>query len=693
MLFRGEKNNRNKNIKKAVVLIVSTTIILSVYTFTSIPKIDSNETIRINEIMYNPLGTDSGHEWIEIYNSADTTTNISGWRLFEANVNHTLTLISGSWEIPGNCFAIIADNYENFQDDYPQYSNFLFDSSFKLVNSGEYLAIKNESLTIIDDVFYVPQDGANNTGMSLEYHTDDVWEVSLINGGTPGEPNSICSPPCQPNEPIPENNAINQSIDTIISVKVVDFDNDTMSVFFYNSENDNLIDTAFNVSNGSRAEVSWSDLEYNTTYFWYAVANDSLFENTSEIWSFSTVSFEDGNNPPFIPSEPFPENGSVDIDLDINISWVGGDPDGDPVTYDVYLGENLPPPKLASNISESTYSLGTLNINTTYYWNIVAWDNHSKSSIGPLWWFTTRTNTPPNQPQDPEPFNGQENVSVDTILKWTCSDPDEDTLVFDVYLDENDTSPDNLVSNDQEGTNFDPKGLKYKTTYYWKIIATDGVGQSTESPIWNFTTEHPSPPIVSIEKPSEKSFYFRNNRMFSLMFNCIVHGSIDIKANVTSDVEIEKVQLFVNGELIEEDTSAPYSFEWGPNICSIYKIKVKAIDNSGQSSEDNITVIKWRFHPVLLILLSLIILKQIASPFKGSLIRGTVFNLRKVGNMYHTRALRLHLTELGLLKSSRSVTRLQRISFKNSPFIRTFDIGPLGLTKFIIGIVPGRVDV
>jgi len=43
----------------------------------------------------------------------------------------------------------------------------------------------------------------------------------------------------------------------------------------------------------------------------------------------------------------------------------------------------------SSNQTYNTYNLGTLDYNTTYYWMIVAWDNHGASTIGSIWEFTT----------------------------------------------------------------------------------------------------------------------------------------------------------------------------------------------------------------------------------------------------------------------------------------------------------------
>lgn len=95
------------------------------------------------------------------------------------------------------------------------------------------------------------------------------------------------------------------------------------------------------------------------------------------------------NSPPYEPSDPDPADGAVNITVDSSLSWVGGDPDGNPVTYDVYLGTTSPPGKIASNVTNTTYQPASLAYDTTYYWKIVAWDNHYVSTAGPIWQFTT----------------------------------------------------------------------------------------------------------------------------------------------------------------------------------------------------------------------------------------------------------------------------------------------------------------
>jgi len=68
--------------------------------------------------------------------------------------------------------------------------------------------------------------------------------------------------------------------------------------------------------------------------------------------------------------------------------------DGD-ITYDVYFGTTSPPAKVVSNQTETLYNPGTLEHNTTYYWQIIAWDDQGESAEGPIWSFTTGANQIP----------------------------------------------------------------------------------------------------------------------------------------------------------------------------------------------------------------------------------------------------------------------------------------------------------
>lgn len=142
--------------------------------------------MRINEIMYDAPGTDSGREWIEIYNDTNADIDFSGWKLFENSVNHTVKLITGNAVIPAGGYAIIADNDQNFLVDNPDFTGVLFDSVFSLTNTGEILALVNSAGTKINEISYSDSLGAKGDGNTLQ-----LYEGFLISAGpTPGVQNA-----------------------------------------------------------------------------------------------------------------------------------------------------------------------------------------------------------------------------------------------------------------------------------------------------------------------------------------------------------------------------------------------------------------------------------------------------------------------------------------------------------------------
>jgi len=169
-----------------------------------------------------------------------------------------------------------------------------------------------------------------------------------------------------PNETILFNASESIDYDGIIILYEWDWDNDGE----YDENHTNYM-----------ATHSWSE------YGYYPVTlritdNDNLTDNI-------TKTVRVGNQPPYEPSNPYPPDGAINVS-DSGISWTGGDPDPDDiVTYDVYFGKSSPPPLVVVNLSITAYELGVIDFNTTYYWQIVAWDNWGASTAGPIWSFTT----------------------------------------------------------------------------------------------------------------------------------------------------------------------------------------------------------------------------------------------------------------------------------------------------------------
>ena len=197
-----------------------------------------------------------------------------------------------------------------------------------------------------------------------------------------------------------------------------------------------------------------------------------------------------GNVPPLEPSTPSPANAAIDVSLTPTLSWICSDPEGDPLTYDVYFDTSNPPTAQASTgQTDTTFIPGTLNSTTTYYWKVVAHDNHGNSTHGPVWSFIT-LNQAPNVPSSPSPTDAAIDVSLTPILSWSCSDPESDPLTYDVYFDTS-NPPTTQVSTSQTSITYSLGTLNSGTTYYWKVVAHDDHGNSTPGNVWSFTTRDP----------------------------------------------------------------------------------------------------------------------------------------------------------------------------------------------------------
>jgi len=283
----------------------------------------------------------------------------------------------------------------------------------------------------------------------------------------------------------PSNGSTGVELIPQLNISVSDADGDTMSINWYSNSSGSWQSFGSNTSvgDGTYNQTNSNFDDFGTTYWWYVSVTDAIYTNSSPIYHFTTKI----NLPPYTPSNPDPENGETDVSIGVDLSWSGGDPNGDNVTYDVYFGKNSPPPKIKSNQTGTTYNLGLLDFDTKYYWRIVAWDEHSYSTTGSVWSFTTEENLPPNTPSDPDPEDGAIDVWIEEIVRWTGGDPNSgDTVTYVVYFGTN--SPPPLVDEVTQAA-YDPGTMDLNTIYYWQIVAEDSGGLTSTGPIWSFTTE------------------------------------------------------------------------------------------------------------------------------------------------------------------------------------------------------------
>src|SRR3989344_4737293 len=78
--------------------------------------------VVFSEIMYDlEEGSDSGREWVEIYNGSNSGVDITNWKFFENDTNHSLVLIQGNAVLEQNGYVIIVSDPDKFFSDYNNY--------------------------------------------------------------------------------------------------------------------------------------------------------------------------------------------------------------------------------------------------------------------------------------------------------------------------------------------------------------------------------------------------------------------------------------------------------------------------------------------------------------------------------------------------------------------------------------------
>ncbi len=127
--------------------------------------------------------------------------------------------------------------------------------------------------------------------------------------------------------------------------------------------------------------------------YWCGVVSDGSFNNNVADWHVYAVS---SNMPPSSFALLSPPNGTLLANLNPLFDWQSTtDPNGDPVTYDLFLAfDPLFPPAgtlRVDDLSASNYASGVpLAANSTYYWQVRAQDPSGATTSSEVWTFATR---------------------------------------------------------------------------------------------------------------------------------------------------------------------------------------------------------------------------------------------------------------------------------------------------------------
>lgn len=127
---------------------------------------------------------------------------------------------------------------------------------------------------------------------------------------------------------------------------------------------------------------------------------------------------------------------------------------------------------------------------------------------------------------------------------------------------------------------------------YWSVDLTGNV--ETHKTVPTFRIDSGAPPSVSITAPTPGLYLF-GNRLLSLSKVFII-GAFTVEATA-SDAEsgVYRVQFLLDGDVISEDTTAPFSAYVAAKHMGSGVLKVVAEDFSGNTAEDTLDITYYKF--------------------------------------------------------------------------------------------------
>jgi len=326
---------------------------------------------------------------------------------------------------------------------------------------------------------------------------------------------------------------------------------DQLTYDVYLSMNENDVQLHRNLARKSEGQSEENyrvtGLEQGQKYYWGIVAADDEYDTESDIWSFTV------NTRPTIELED-PGNVSMESSSEVTSSWSGDDQDGDDLLYDVYMDESYDPSTLISqDQTAQDYEMTDLEDGHTYYWTIVVSDgmDEVKSTVFHFTVnFQAATNDPPTVILS-SPYDGAILDTTSVALQWGGDDEDEDPITYTVILDTL-TDPETIVLENTTAESYDAADLEDGTTYYWKVIASDGIDE-TASAVLSFSIDlghvANNPPEIKLVAPQRDIFLYSSS--VQLVWTCEDEEDDDLTYDVYLGVSANSTTLIANDVLLK----------------------------------------------------------------------------------------------------------------------------------------------
>lgn len=309
--------------------------------------------------------------------------------------------------------------------------------------------------------------------------------------------------------PNPPNNAFDVPTETQLSWECPQAQKNPIAYTILLNENENLKILA---SNTYKLSYKPSNLKNDTKYFWKVkIVNSNEETISSPTWSFVTKGkAEESFN--LIVDSMYPPNNAENINTKVDLSWKIASIQQDSFSYKVFLGKKNKPRLIKKDIKNSFVSLDSLEKNTSYSWYVVAEKNDKSYKLSEKpWYFTTKdleidtvdvTSDSISFPKISDekkktndnskniqmfPSNNSQVSSNELKLLWYIQSNFDQEYRYDVYFGENPKPK--LIAESIQELFFEPENLNSNTTYYWRIVAKNKLGEILiESKIYKVIT-------------------------------------------------------------------------------------------------------------------------------------------------------------------------------------------------------------
>ena len=311
----------------------------------------------------------------------------------------------------------------------------------------------------------------------------DKWGVETAGPTWSYTTKALNEPPLTPLAVSPDDGATGNPINVTLKYYTQDFEGGGCYVDIYFGTDPNPPLVAEHLTGEPQYQPGL--LQPSTLYYWRIVARDvGGLETSGPVWSFATANTT--NQIPAAPSNPRPASWATFAPTQL-LKWDSHDPDGDELTFNVYLSPRYPsdryPLPLVGTTQEDSLLVGPLSDYTRYYWCVEVKDA-DWTVKGPLWHFDNG-----NVPVLFSQFDARI-VDDDVEVRWSLAS-DEAMESYTIYRREDGTGSSVAITSAAavggNGSYLDTT-VEPAKKYHYEMVVHTADGDVFRSPIATVST-------------------------------------------------------------------------------------------------------------------------------------------------------------------------------------------------------------